>query len=105
MLKRFRPEATGTWPPTTNMKRECHKDHRHWKTFEALPTDQGGKGRHRCAGCAYEKGFEDGLTREETLTLNLDGLPESQAGFVRHKSPHAAYALGYYDGVRKSYER
>ena len=84
---------------------ECTKDHRHWKTFESLPHDQGGAGRHRCAGCAYERGVADGLARKEALDLALDSLPESQAGSVRHRSPHAAYARGYYDGIHKSYER
>ena len=86
------------------MTKECDKDHRHWATFGALPTDQGGAGRHRCAGCAYERGFQDGLARKESLNLDLDSLPSSQAGYVRHKSPHAGYAQGYLDGVRKSYE-
>ena len=71
--------------------------------FEYLPEDQGGAGRHRCAGCAYQKGYEDGLHRREQLNLDLDSLPESQAGTVRHKSPHAAYALGYLAGIEDSY--
>jgi len=84
---------------------ECDKDHRNWPTFESLPNDQGGHGRHKCAGCAYEKGFQDGLNRRESMELNLDSLPNSQAGVVRHKSPHAGYALGYLHGVHKSYNQ
>ena len=83
----------------------CDKDHRYAGKFDELPEDQGGAGRHRCAGCAYEKGFQDGLERKEQLDLSLDSLLESQAGTVRHRSPHAAYAMGYMDGVRESYER
>lgn len=86
------------------MPKECQDEHRYWTTFESLPHDQGGVGRHRCAGCAYEKGVQDGMARKEVLELNLDDLPESQAGSVRHRSPHAAYARGYYDGVHRSYE-
>lgn len=82
----------------------CNKDHRYESIFENLPEDQGGAGRHRCAGCAYEKGYEDGLDRKEQLNLDLDSLPESQAGAVRHKSPHAAYALGYLEGIKDSYK-
>lgn len=83
----------------------CKKDHRHLDIFKDLPYyDQGGSGRHKCAGCAYELGFNDGLERKEHLHIDLDILPESQAGTVRHKSPLAAYAKGYYDGVAKSYE-
>ena len=80
-----------------------NKTHRYDARFENLPEDQGGAGRHRCAGCAYQKGYEDGLRRKEQLNLDLDSLPESQAGTVRHKSPHAAYALGYLAGIEDSY--
>ncbi len=38
----------------------CDKEHRHDPMFESLPDDQGGDGRHHCAGCAYEKGYADG---------------------------------------------
>lgn len=83
----------------------CHKKHRYDPRHNNLPEDQGGHGRHRCAGCAYEKGYRDGLQRKEQLSLALDSLPESQAGTVRHKSPHAAYAAGYLAGVVDSYRK
>lgn len=82
----------------------CNKDHRYDPAFESLPDDQGGIGRHKCAGCAYEEGYLDGYNRKEQLDINLDALPYSQAGTVRHKSPHAAYALGYLRGVEDSYK-
>ena len=82
----------------------CEKQHRYDPQYNNLPVDQGGAGRHRCAGCAYERGYEDGLNRKEKLDLDLDSLPESQAGTVRHKSPHAAYAAGYLAGVEDSYK-
>ena len=82
---------------------ECQNDHRYDQKFASLPHDQGGDGRHKCCGCAYDRGYNDGLARRETLNIDLDALPISQAGTVRHKSPHAAYALGYYDGVTASY--
>lgn len=85
------------------MSKDCNKDHRHQPEFEFLPVDQGGAGRHKCAGCAYDRGFQDGLLRKEIIDLDLASLPESQAGAVRHKSPHAGYAKGYQDGVAKSY--
>ena len=81
----------------------CDKDHRYNDIFETLPIDQGGAGRHKCAACAYEKGYEAGLQRKEKLDIDLDSLPDSQAGRVRHRSPHADYALGYLNGVRDSY--
>ncbi len=82
---------------------ECKQNHRYESKFEELPFDQGGQGRHKCAGCAYERGLHDGEQRIEQINIDLDSLNESQAGTVRHKSPHAAYALGYLDGVKKSY--
>ena len=81
----------------------CNNEHRHNPAFLDLPLDQGGKGRHKCAGCAYEKGYNDGKALKESIQLELDSLPISQAGTVRHKSPHAAYALGYLKGVSDFY--
>jgi hypothetical protein len=81
----------------------CQNSHRHFPDYESLPLDQGGIGRHKCCGCAYERGYALGLVRAEVLDIDLDSLPESQAGTVRHKSPHAAFAMGYQDGVTASY--
>lgn len=50
----------------------CEKQHRYDPQYNNLPVDQGGAGRHRCAGCAYERGYEDGLNRKEKLDLDLD---------------------------------
>jgi hypothetical protein len=82
----------------------CQEIHRSDAMFNALPDDQAGSGRHKCAGCAYERGYSEGLKRSENLSLDLDTLSGSQAGTVRHKSPHAAYAMGYSDGVTASYK-
>ncbi|PKH04268.1 hypothetical protein CXF72_02025 [Psychromonas sp. MB-3u-54] len=82
----------------------CLNAHRNDPKFNLLPIDQGGHGRHRCCGCAYDAGFKAGIVRSENLILDLDSLPESQAGVVRHKSPHAAFAQGYYDGVASYYD-
>jgi len=84
-------------------KPTCKKNHRYDDTFSELPTDQGGDGRHVCAGCAYEAGKVSGAKREESMILAFNALPTSQAGAVRHKSPHAAWALGYLHGVQESY--
>lgn len=73
----------------------CKQDHRYDERFESLPHDQSGPGRHRCAGCAYELGYEAGKRGDTRFRLNLDALPDSQAGSVRHRDPEAAYALGY----------
>ncbi len=74
--------------------------------MEYLPIDQGGWGRHKCAACAYEKGYQDGLNHVEHINLEkiMKDLDESQAGAQRHKSPQAAYAKGYYDGITDSYK-
>ena len=81
----------------------CQKEHRYEEVFKNLPDDQGGTGRHKCAGCAYEIGYKAGRILEDNITLNLNNLDESQAGAVRHKSPHAAFAQGYLDGVNNYY--
>jgi hypothetical protein len=77
--------------------------HRQNPDFNTLPEDQGGSGRHKCCGCAYERGYALGLNRADTLNIDLDTLPDSQAGTGRHRSPHAAFARGYYNGVVDSY--
>lgn len=83
----------------------CQKRHRYdVPEFEQLPADQGGDGRHRCAGCAFDLGVEHGRKREPSIAVDFDSLPDSQAGSVRHRSPHAAYALGYLKGVFASYD-
>jgi len=82
----------------------CKEQHRYSELFADLPPSQAGSGRHKCAGCAYNRGIEDGLAQKEHIDLDLDGLPDSQAGNVRHQSPHAAWAMGYLEGVRRSYK-
>jgi hypothetical protein len=85
----------------------CNKNHQDVQDLmDKLPLDQGGKGRHKCAACAYKVGHEAELQHEENIDLSqlFDSLEESQAAGQRHKSPHAAYALGYYHGVAESYE-
>lgn len=82
----------------------CKINHSNLETImSSLPTDQGGVGRHKCAACAYNAGYQAGYNLEGTLSIDsvLGNLEESQAGAQRHKSPHAAYALGYYHGVCK----
>lgn len=80
----------------------CKRDHSQIQRIMAtLPTDQGDVGRHECAACANEAGFEAGYNLNGALSIDnvLASLEESQAKEQRHKSPHAAYALGYYHGV------
>lgn len=66
--------------------------------------DRGGLGRRRCAGCAYDNGFLDGLERKERLHIDIENLPRDQDGPIRGKSPHAAYAIGYIDGLAESHD-
>ena len=81
----------------------CTNEHRNDTRYETLPGSQAGPGRHRCAGCAYERGYEAGRALTEKIDMDLNSLPDSQARVVRHKSPHAAYAQGYFDGVSDHY--
>lgn len=86
----------------------CNKDHSAIQDImSTLPVDQGGKGRHICAACAYEQGYREGITLKEQIDLEkiLNGLEESQAKEQRHKSPHAAYVKGYLDGVKEYYRK
>ena len=76
----------------------CDKDHRFLENLRDLPESQRPEdGRHKCAGCAYEKGLEDGISRDAAV-IDFDDLPYSQAGTVRHKSCQAAYDKGYQEG-------
>lgn len=80
----------------------CSRDHSDiQEIMEKLPIDQGGDGRHKCAACAYDKGYAAGYSSEDSLSIDkvLEGLDYSQAGSQRHRSPRAAFALGYYKGV------
>ena len=46
----------------------CSKDHSTvQEIMNTLPTDQGGKGRHKCAACAYEHGFTAGYNLDEKI--------------------------------------
>lgn len=86
----------------------CKRDHSAIQGIMAtLPIDQGGKGRHKCAACAYEIGYELGLQMSENFNIGniLDSLEDSQAQNQRHKSPHAAFALGYLRGVEDAYNQ
>ena len=78
----------------------CKKAHIHLsEIMNSIPTDQ--VGRHKCAACAYEIGYNAGYNLNGDLNIKsvLQNLEESQAGAQRHKSPHVAFALGYYKGV------
>ncbi|MDE8035693.1 hypothetical protein OQ257_11055 [Actinobacillus equuli subsp. equuli] len=76
----------------------CNKQHRYDERFNALPDNQGGSGRHLCAGCAYDEGKKDGKIGKQRKIEDLNLLP-SQAGTVRHKDVQSAYDLGYKDGI------
>jgi hypothetical protein len=85
----------------------CNKEHVETDSIVFnLPIGQEGIGRHKCASCAYEIGYQHGLVKAENINLGeiLDELEESQKGDRRHRSPHAAYSLGYYNGVIDSYK-
>nr|AIU96785.1 hypothetical protein pG5A4Y201_10 [Serratia marcescens] len=83
----------------------CNKEHRYDPYFSRLPKDQGDFGRHKCAGCAYEAGYQKGMKKVTAIDMVTEfaSLPESQTDSVRHKSPYVAYAQGYADGLFNSY--
>lgn len=84
----------------------CKKDHSSVQDIMSkLPDDQGGRGRHKCAACAYKEGLRLGQQLDTDFDVGtiIDSLEESQAKEQRHKSPHAAFARGYYNGVCAAY--
>lgn len=79
----------------------CKKNHRYDSIFLELPESQkfySKDERHKCAGCAYDQGFEDAINGYDNA-IRLDELNISQAGTVRHKDPIEAYKLGYEAGL------
>ena len=81
---------------------KCTKSHRYAELFKQLEDSQAEEGRHKCAGCAYEIGFMDGLNNKDYRYGEIvSELPESQAGTVRHKDTQQAYDIGYEEGKIK----
>jgi len=82
----------------------CKEEHRYLPDLEDLPDSQAGEGRHKCAGCAYEQGYDDAF---EGRGRHLDAakLDESQAGTGRHKDVQAAYELGHSIGLKRRTRR
>jgi hypothetical protein len=80
----------------------CKKEHRYADILLTLPDSQSpSEGRHKCPGCAYELGFEDGFNNKPQKSVAELKLPDSQAGTGRHKSAQAAYDLGWKNGHDK----
>ena len=79
----------------------CEKTHTETdRIVKDLPINQGGIGRHKCASCAYEKGFENGKNHIENFNIEnfVSDLPYSQKGLRRHRDVIEAYELGFYHG-------
>jgi hypothetical protein len=75
----------------------CKSEHRYLPSLEDLPESQAGGGRHKCAGCAYEQGWDHGFHGHGKI-FDPTLLDDSQAGTARHKDVEAAYNLGYREG-------
>jgi hypothetical protein len=80
----------------------CKKNHTETDQIMAqLPVNQGGKARHKCASCSYEKGLENGKNR--IVNFDIEGfiasLDTSQEGQRRHKDPLEAYTMGFFHGL------
>lgn len=75
----------------------CKKEHSDIQNLLAtLPNSQGGPGRHKCAACAFDEGYADGMKgvkRDVDSVIEL--LPDGQAKNQRHKSCEAAYEKGF----------
>jgi len=77
----------------------CSKNHRFLPVLDTLEENQAGPGRHKCAGCAYELGY-DHATKGYERHLDYNLLKDSQAGTGRHKDCQAAYNMGYFNGLQ-----
>ncbi len=80
----------------------CNEEHKETDLIiKNLSICQSGIGRHKCASCAYDKGFQNG--RDKIIDFNLEEvikeLPESQKGDRRHKNATEAYSLGFFNGL------
>lgn len=82
------------------METTCTAEHRYDEKFKNLPESQetANDKRHKCAGCAYELGFNDGY-KGCSKRQSLEQIPYSQAGVVRHKDAMCAYEMGYQEGT------
>lgn len=80
-----------------------NRQHRNNVRLSDLPPNQGGAQRHKCCGCTYDMGFEDG-PKGQTRTINWNNVEESQAGYSRHKDAADAYLLGFADGSKQKRE-
>lgn len=65
----------------------CYKQHRYSHKFISLPDDQGGEGRHKCCGCAYEQGYNEGLTRSGQPWVDLSIAKREQFAIKALKQP------------------
>ncbi|QMD26325.1 hypothetical protein HVZ46_17985 [Citrobacter freundii] len=82
----------------------CQNAHRYNSLFRALPEDQSYPFRHKCAGCAYELGFNAGFNNQQPNdSAAIDSILKSQAAAVRHRSPRVAYYQGFTDGLNEYY--
>jgi hypothetical protein len=81
-----------------------------------LHDSQAGAGRHKCPNCAYQQGFQWGLTHDDFPTADLETcqigltaprsvlstLPVSQGGTGRHKCTVCAFNFGFEAAQTKS---
>lgn len=82
---------------------DCKKNHTKVDDIvEKLNLDQSGTGRHKCASCAYDEGYKDGINGSEKRDMDEVNslLPYSQQGKRRHKSTKQAYEFGYEEGLK-----
>lgn len=80
----------------------CKKSHRNDPKFRNLKFSEeyfGEPLRWKCAGCAYEQGFNDAKLGKAN-NPRLNELDQSQAGSVRHRNPIEAYNMGFSDGQK-----
>lgn len=61
----------------------CTKDHGDAKHLLRLPLSQAQPQRHRCAACAYERGYQDGLRQgQRDMEARVKGLVARVKGWA-----------------------
>lgn len=72
----------------------CNKHHPQYAQLSSLPTEQYQNGEIKCAGCAYEIGFDAGSKGQAKTLLDFNTLPNVAKVIHEYINPQAAFAYG-----------
>ncbi len=80
----------------------CKKHHPQYAQLSSLPTEQYNNGEIKCAGCAYELGFNAGQKGQSKALLDFNALPNVAEAIQDLINPQAAFAYGCLLGLAKA---